>query len=840
MNKQNFTSIKVLVFLILSFHIKLIAKSKIDPIRFSISTSASQVSLNEEFEVKISAKYLNIPANVAFVFEGSNSFRLKLIVPDGFIQTGGDFTNFVGTELNSSKPAVTYTLRGKFTSSSASGIFQLLRSHNNSDNKSTFVEVGRLSFNVNEGGEVAADDKDARIMLTGTPGFVPYMTIAQLRSGFADTAKAVFVTDAGKAGMFRVDVASTSTDDGVLTVVTGSGTKYERVFEGHVNPRWWGIQGDGTTDETTLWQAMLNHPRVKSIYFPVPKVSYRISKITIPSNKTLLFQEGSEVLRIGVNNTEMIRIDEDSNIVIKGYHVVFRDVKTNYDITSQYIGGVGIRSAKNVTIEGVTIKNVAGDGFYLGTYTNRVTNTNIRLLNINVDGANRNGISIINGDGVWIENPRLVNIRGAAPQNGIDIEPNNKSELLRGIRIINPYTANNGGGILVALAHQLDNESPVDIVIDNHVDEGSGINFTLQAVNGKVTGSVSINNPTWKNASMCGFLAFAYGAESAQVKVNNPTVINAHTNAAFYNLNAAYLFYRHSGTVAPALMGNIHVYNPTVLDTREEVKDMAAFLYMDGYEQTSKWTNVSVINPVQIQIKNPARIVETLNNVGFPVFHDAYSLSVKDLDTTDLNVRNQYGAPSSYYKLIHNKSATGLRTVTLNLRGPQGMDVTVEVKSANTLRVSPDWNWALRPLGAVNQSIQSNVIGSKIRFVKDNTLSSWTVAEISGVWTDTDGNVLYGKSPKSISTVTTNVTLGAGPSTILANVSAGSRTITLPVAANSKGQEFVIKKIDASANTVTVKPSGSELLDGVGTKVISTQWDGLRVQCDGTAWYIIK
>uniref|UniRef100_UPI003F7214F1 hypothetical protein n=1 Tax=Dyadobacter sp. TaxID=1914288 RepID=UPI003F7214F1 len=110
----------------------------IDPIKFSLGTQATHVGLNEEFQIEIKASYMYLPSTTVFVFEGSNAFRLKLILPDGFEQTGGTFSDFIGAELSSTKPYVSYTVKGKFTRNSGDGVFQLLRSHRKADNQSNY------------------------------------------------------------------------------------------------------------------------------------------------------------------------------------------------------------------------------------------------------------------------------------------------------------------------------------------------------------------------------------------------------------------------------------------------------------------------------------------------------------------------------------------------------------------------------------------------------------------------------------------------------------------------------------------------------------------------------
>jgi hypothetical protein len=75
--------------------------------------------------------------------------------------------------------------------------------------------------------------------------------------------------------------------------------------------------------------------------------------------------------------------------------------------------------------------------------------------------------------------------------------------------------------------------------------------------------------------------------------------------------------------------------------------------------------------------------------------------------------------------------------------------------------------------------------------------------------------------------------------TILADATSAAIVITLPVAASTIGQVLTIKKIDASANTVTLDGNASETIDGALTKALTTQWAVLTIQCNGTAWFVI-
>lgn len=74
---------------------------------------------------------------------------------------------------------------------------------------------------------------------------------------------------------------------------------------------------------------------------------------------------------------------------------------------------------------------------------------------------------------------------------------------------------------------------------------------------------------------------------------------------------------------------------------------------------------------------------------------------------------------------------------------------------------------------------------------------------------------------------------------ILADASGGAQVITLPLAADRRKIFLFVKKIDASANTVTIQPSGGETIDGAASLVIATQYQCYTILSDGvSAWYI--
>lgn len=102
----------------------------------------------------------------------------------------------------------------------------------------------------------------------------------------------------------------------------------------------------------------------------------------------------------------------------------------------------------------------------------------------------------------------------------------------------------------------------------------------------------------------------------------------------------------------------------------------------------------------------------------------------------------------------------------------------------------------------------------------------------------TSDNVDYLMKP-SVVTVSSNFTATDLNAVILVDATTGAKTITVPTASSMNGKQLKFKKIDASANVVTISASGSEKIDGASTKSLATQNKYLAIVSDGSNWHII-
>jgi hypothetical protein len=88
-------------------------------------------------------------------------------------------------------------------------------------------------------------------------------------------------------------------------------------------------------------------------------------------------------------------------------------------------------------------------------------------------------------------------------------------------------------------------------------------------------------------------------------------------------------------------------------------------------------------------------------------------------------------------------------------------------------------------------------------------------------------------------TKTSAYTATASDFTIRVDASGGAVTITLPAAASHTGRLYRIKKVDGSANAVTIDGNAAETIDGAATQSTTTQYASFTIQSNGTNWDII-
>ncbi|MBD2704832.1 hypothetical protein IC229_29645, partial [Spirosoma sp. BT702] len=86
-----------------------------DPIRFLMQANKASIAIGEEVEITITAELMPILPSQMFFFEAQRSYRLKVLLPKNFVQTGGTYYDYVGGSLSTNgNKKEQYTIKGYF------------------------------------------------------------------------------------------------------------------------------------------------------------------------------------------------------------------------------------------------------------------------------------------------------------------------------------------------------------------------------------------------------------------------------------------------------------------------------------------------------------------------------------------------------------------------------------------------------------------------------------------------------------------------------------------------------------------------------------------------------
>ena len=265
-----------------------------------------------------------------------------------------------------------------------------------------------------------------------------------------------------------------------------------------------GYVKDGSRDYTSYVQAAVT--KYSNVVFPGFPILVNEKGITIGSNKTITFQEGSEVRLKGTSSSSynIFNIINSTNITL--YNPVIKGDRNSHVGTGGEFGmGIGIRGSSNISIYNAKITDCWGDGIYIGQSTSVPVCKNIIIKDAYLSKNRRDGISIISVDGLQLDNLYAGFTDGTSPWCGINFEPNNSECELKNVRINNPRTERNlGNGIQIGTSRMLASASKaVDITITNHTDISSSryslkvSHTTASGAGGRIAGLIKVVNPTW-------------------------------------------------------------------------------------------------------------------------------------------------------------------------------------------------------------------------------------------------------------------------------------------------------------------------------------------------------
>lgn len=304
----------------------------------------------------------------------------------------------------------------------------------------------------------------------------------------------------------------------------------------------------GDVDYTGYLQNAINSGN--NIVMPDFPILINEKGLQLRSNSKIFFPEKS-ILIIKPNDKDgyqALMMDNIDNVEVY-FPTIIGDADKHLGKTGEWGMGILLRNSHNIKIINPQISKCWGDGIYIGAQDGKFS-SNILIDNALLDSNRRNAISVISAKKLVIQNSLLANTLVTSPNFGIDLEPNNNTNILEDIVISNNTTYNNKVGVGIVLDMLIGkNIHNMNIAIVNHTDykSNTGIEFFVdrgysKESNSNLKGKILINNLTTNDS-------------------DNSVILNKSKSVPNLNIYASKISSNKNGKTIKTPQENIQIFN---------------------------------------------------------------------------------------------------------------------------------------------------------------------------------------------------------------------------------------------------------------------------------------
>jgi len=263
--------------------------------------------------------------------------------------------------------------------------------------------------------------------------------------------------------------------------------------------------GDGQADDTAAFARALSKLAEKGGgTLLIPSGTYVVAELNAGSG-TVIKGMGSP-LPVLLKRRDAKSILEISSGRLEDVRGVLHDITIEYvtlrgrsveEGFSEHTHNINVSGVTRLFVQNVRIEGFQGDGIYLGRGRQQngqiAHNSDVRVADNSFEGVNnenRNGVSLIDCSQCVLEHNVFTHVSRPSMPGAIDIEPNERDEIVRDVMIRdNAITGNNGGvgSISVVLYYKDFLTMPGHITIENNRIQDSKHGITILWQGGAAT-----------------------------------------------------------------------------------------------------------------------------------------------------------------------------------------------------------------------------------------------------------------------------------------------------------------------------------------------------------------
>jgi hypothetical protein len=485
-------------------------------------------------------------------------------------------------------------------------------------------------------------------------------------------------------------------------------------------------KGDGTSNDTAVFQEALTAAAGRTLVIPRPASKYLVGALTVPSNIRIEFEPGTILesnATLLTGTTRLLNIN-GANVHIVGHGATIQMVKAGFSGEQNH--GVDIRNASGqIVIEGLASNATGGDGFYVNAPLADVT-----LRECRADDNRRQGVSVVACKSFQDYRGTYTGTTGTAPSAGVDIEPNSATDVLGPIRLIGTQCiGNDGPGIEVFLANWNAVSNYADIVLEGVYTEDNGqvsvggrfrpgIDLNRIGSTTPCRGRIKVIDATCVEEGVAGIHVYDWDENGPEVLIVRPTVISPNqAQGSTSSIHGGIILYNSTSyTSAP---GNVQVIDALVRDDAGYINAGS----LNPYRVAGAW-NASYVNPKAAYAGSHPIGVDAVAKLK--VRHDVEQVfnSSNAITMTDWRYIG---------RTVTNLNASGTLTHVLPT-AVVGAVLDFALAASQALRLDPASGDQIVPTGsAAGKYIGASVRGARVR-LRCRQAGFWDMENVSGTW----------------------------------------------------------------------------------------------------------